>query len=126
MTTAPPPDIDAQVTAFRDQMAGLAAIEPEQIAADVARLATAMRTADNHELAAVAMREFYDTHTVEYSRAIIIGALSALSVTILVAEDPKLLPGPTGMMVRLTRLAWAVRGLGITLNHPGFSVGGEF
>ena len=113
MTATPPPDIESTVAAFRDQLETASIIDLEQVALDVNTVFSSVVSAPTHEDAAVCLREFADARPgqADYVRAVIHGMLAQLSVHIAVLAPITELVGDGGLLRRLLRLAYAVRGI---------------
>ncbi|KAA9133714.1 hypothetical protein [Microbacterium caowuchunii] len=109
-------DIDSQVAAFATQLEDSPGLfDIDQIFADVSALLEQIVSAEDHQDAAVAIREFADAraHDDDYARAVILGTLSQLSMHMALAAPIGDLPGENGLLQRLLRVVYAVRGLGM-------------
>lgn len=108
-------DVESEVRAFREELADLAVVDPQQVAADVQSLSAAILTAPSHEQAAVALREFADSHSDDpgYVFAVASGAFASMGMHVILHAPLDTLAGPDGLLRRLHRVAYAARGLRI-------------
>lgn len=101
--------IDDQVAAFAAQLEGASFLDVDQVSTDVAHLANAMLSAPDHEQAAVAIREWFDsrTHDFDYARQVARGAVAALGAHVALCTPEQML-GDEGLLRRLLRVAYAM------------------
>lgn len=106
--------IDAQVAAFAADLDDAALFDIAQIRSDVNGLFERLIAAESHELAAVEIREFFDGHSDDrtYAHSVIIGAVTMLGQHVVLYAPLDEFTGPAGMLARVQRLAFAVRGIG--------------
>lgn len=101
--------IDDQVAAFAAQLEGASVVDLDQVSTDVAGLANALLSAPDHLLAAVAIREWFDSmpHDIAYARQVARGAVAALGAHVALCTPEEML-GDEGLLRRLLRVAYAM------------------
>lgn len=105
--------IDDEVAAFVRELSGASVLDLEVIASDVGNLLTGVIDAPTHEDAAVCLREFAVARPgqSDYVRAVIHGMLAQLALHMTILAPITDLVGDDGLLRRLLRLTYAVRGI---------------
>lgn len=102
-------DIDEQVAAFAAELDGAGVTDMDQVAREVGALATAILDAPTHELAAVAIREWFDLHpdNRDYALTVATSATATLGAHVALSPPVRLL-GDDGLLRRVLRVSYAM------------------